>query len=91
MPKVKRGQQPNVSLLLHAQLDRLEMAFEKVRQMLSGRLHDFIRKQIVERADPSGKLANGRSSSPAAHHLSTLTEENKTRVSPALTLASPTL
>lgn len=35
------------------QLDRLEMAFEKVRQMLSGRLHDFIRKQIVERADPS--------------------------------------
>lgn len=52
MPKVKLGQQANVSLL-HAQLDRLEMAFEKVRQMLSGRLHDFIRKQIVERADPS--------------------------------------
>jgi len=56
------------------QLDNLEMAFEKVRQMLSGRLHDFIRKQIVERAapvptDPSGKLANGLSSSPAARLL----------------------
>ncbi|EER88484.1 arogenate dehydrogenase 2, chloroplastic [Sorghum bicolor] len=56
------------------QLDKLEMAFEKVRQMLSGRLHDFIRKQIVERAahvpaDPSGKLANGLSSSPAARLL----------------------
>jgi len=56
------------------QLDNLEMAFEKVRQMLSGRLHDFIRKQIVERAapvpaDPSGKLSNGLSSSPAARLL----------------------
>lgn len=72
MPKIKLKHQPIFSLL-HAQLDNLEMAFEKVRQMLSSRLHDFIRKQIVERApvpaDPSGKLANGRSSSPAAHNL----------------------
>jgi arogenate dehydrogenase (NADP+) len=73
MPKIKLKHHPNFSLL-HTQLNNLEMAFEKVRQMLSGRLHDFIRKQIVERAapvppDPSGKLANGLSSSPAARLL----------------------
>jgi len=31
------------------QLDNLERAFESVRQMLYGRLHDLLRKQIVER------------------------------------------
>ncbi|KQK18154.1 arogenate dehydrogenase 2, chloroplastic [Brachypodium distachyon] len=31
------------------QIEKLERAFEKVKQMLYGRLHDILRKQIVER------------------------------------------
>ncbi|XP_062228972.1 arogenate dehydrogenase 2, chloroplastic-like [Phragmites australis] len=52
------------------QLDNLDKAFEKVRQMLYGRLHDLLRKQIVERvpvaATSSGKLKDGRSSAAVA-------------------------
>ncbi|KAG8075567.1 hypothetical protein GUJ93_ZPchr0006g46399 [Zizania palustris] len=36
------------------QMDNLEMAFEKVKQMLYGRLHDLLRKQIVERVPIPG-------------------------------------
>jgi arogenate dehydrogenase (NADP+) len=31
------------------QIDNLDRAFEKVKQMLYGRLHNVLRKQIVER------------------------------------------
>ncbi|CAN6177911.1 unnamed protein product [Urochloa humidicola] len=52
------------------QLDNLERAFERVKQMLFGQLHDLLRKQIVERVPistfTSGKLENGRSNSSVA-------------------------
>ncbi|KAF8746368.1 hypothetical protein HU200_013385 [Digitaria exilis] len=56
------------------QLDNLERAFERVRQMLYGRLHDLIRKQIVERVHMQTvsleKLENDRSNSCATHLVS---------------------
>nr|QFR35742.1 arogenate dehydrogenase [Chandrasekharania keralensis] len=76
------------------QLDNLESAFEKVRQMLYGRLHDLIRKQIVERAPvptaPSGKLGNGRSNSSAVPLSSTVTAQEKTHIPPIAAVTSPT-
>ncbi|KAG2606773.1 arogenate dehydrogenase 2, chloroplastic-like isoform X1 [Panicum virgatum] len=76
------------------QLDNLERAFESVRQMLYGRLHDLLQKQIVERVPmttiSSGKLENSRSNSFAAPPLSRIiTEENK-HVSSITSVASPT-
>jgi len=76
------------------QLDNLERAFESVRQMLYGRLHDLLQKQIVERVPmttiSSGKLENSRSNSFAAPPLSPIiTEENK-HVSSITSVASPT-
>lgn len=60
--------------LFYAQLDNLERAFERVRQMLYGRLHDLIRKQIVERVHMQTisleKLENDRSNSCATHLVS---------------------
>ncbi|XP_039843727.1 arogenate dehydrogenase 1, chloroplastic-like isoform X2 [Panicum virgatum] len=76
------------------QLDNLERAFESVRQMLYGRLHDLLRKQIVERVPvttiSSEKLENSRSNSFATSPLSPIiTEENK-HVSSITSVASPT-
>ncbi|GJN38576.1 hypothetical protein PR202_gb27631 [Eleusine coracana subsp. coracana] len=62
-------------------LDNLERAFEKVRQILYGRLHDLLRKQIVDRvpaaAASSGKSKSGMSSSTAPPLVSSVTEERK--------------
>lgn len=40
-----------------AQIDNLDRAFETVKQKLFGRLHDLLRKQIVERVPMSMKEA----------------------------------
>nr|QFR35744.1 arogenate dehydrogenase [Jansenella griffithiana] len=72
------------------QLDNLERAFEKVRQMLYSRLHVLIRKQIVERvpvpASPSEKLANGTSNASTAPLL---TPEEKAHISPIAAVTYP--
>ncbi|KAL6602828.1 hypothetical protein ACP70R_043189 [Stipagrostis hirtigluma subsp. patula] len=79
------------------QLDNLERAFEKVRQMLYGRLHDLLRKQIVERVPmlvaSSGNTKDGRPSSALAPLLSAVTAEEKKHLVPvaAVTTPSPTL
>ncbi|CAN6207550.1 unnamed protein product [Urochloa humidicola] len=69
------------------QLDNLERAFERVKQMLFGRLHDLLRKQIVERVPISSfsseKLENGRSNS------SIVVEEEKKHLSHMSSLTSP--
>ncbi|CAL5048149.1 unnamed protein product [Urochloa decumbens] len=69
------------------QLDNLERAFESVKQMLFGRLHDLLRKQIVERVPistfSSGKLENGSSNS------SIVVQEEKKHLSPMASLTSP--
>ncbi|CAN6194920.1 unnamed protein product [Urochloa humidicola] len=69
------------------QLDNFERAFERVKQMLFGRLHDLLRKQIVERVPistfSSEKLENGRSNS------SIIVQEEKKHVSPMTSLTSP--
>ena len=51
------------------QMDKLDRAFEKVKQMLYGRLHGVLRKQIVERVPmPGAPLLGSREAkdSPAA-------------------------
>ena len=39
--------------IYYVQMDKLDKAFEMVKQMLYGRLHDILRKQIVERVPVS--------------------------------------
>uniref|UniRef100_A0A0A8YMX0 TYRAAT2-like C-terminal domain-containing protein n=1 Tax=Arundo donax TaxID=35708 RepID=A0A0A8YMX0_ARUDO len=78
------------------QLDNLDRAFEKVRQLLYGRLHDLLRKQIVERvpvaAASSGKSKDGRSSSAAAPIFSPVTaKEKKMPLSPVTAAALQTV
>uniref|UniRef100_A0A453S6L8 TYRAAT2-like C-terminal domain-containing protein n=1 Tax=Aegilops tauschii subsp. strangulata TaxID=200361 RepID=A0A453S6L8_AEGTS len=52
------------------QMDKLDRAFDDVKQMLYGRLHGVLRKQIVERVPmpgaPSSRSREGRES-PAAN------------------------
>ncbi|KAJ1259466.1 hypothetical protein BS78_10G158100 [Paspalum vaginatum] len=74
------------------QLHNLEKAFQKVRQMLYDRLHDLIRKQIMERAPllatSSRKLSDDRlDSSKISLKLSTA--EEKTHVFLDATVTPP--
>ncbi|OEL35718.1 Arogenate dehydrogenase 2, chloroplastic [Dichanthelium oligosanthes] len=82
-----------LTFIIYAQLDNLERAFEKVRRMLYGRLHDLLRRQIVERVHipmiSSGKFENGRSNSSTASFLSPAVEEKK-HVSPVASVTSLT-
>uniref|UniRef100_A0A0A9GZI5 TYRAAT2-like C-terminal domain-containing protein n=1 Tax=Arundo donax TaxID=35708 RepID=A0A0A9GZI5_ARUDO len=75
------------------QLDNLDRAFEKVRQLLYGRLHDLLRKQIVERVPvPAASAASGNSkdskSSSAAPSIFSA-EEKKMHLSSVAAVTSP--
>ncbi|TVU07782.1 hypothetical protein EJB05_41151 [Eragrostis curvula] len=74
-------------------LDNLERAFEKVRQMLYGRLHDLLRKQIVERVPApggfSGKSKDGMLSSATPSLVSPISAEEKKHLSPVAVGTSP--
>jgi arogenate dehydrogenase (NADP+) len=51
-------------------MEKLDRAFEQVKQMLYGRLHDMLRKQIVERVPvpgtPSLRPREAQNNCPAA-------------------------
>ncbi|KAL6876380.1 hypothetical protein ACP4OV_012952 [Aristida adscensionis] len=75
------------------QLDNLERAFEKVRQMLYSRLHDLLRKQIVERVPmpvaSTEKSKDGRSSCALGSLISPVNAEEKKHMSPFAAVTSP--
>ena len=50
------------------QMDNLDRAFETVKQKLYGRLHDILRKQIVERVPMQGP-SKAKSINPSSHLL----------------------
>lgn len=47
------------------QIENLDRAFETVKQKLFGRLHDILRKQIVERVPMQGTPARSSDAGPA--------------------------
>ena len=57
------------------QMDKLDRAFDDVKQMLYGRLHGVLRKQIVERVPMPGAPSSG--SSEGRDSPATNTEEMK--------------
>ncbi|XP_043687536.1 arogenate dehydrogenase 2, chloroplastic-like [Telopea speciosissima] len=59
------------------QIDNLDRAFEIVKQKLFGRLHDILRKQIVERVP-----LQGTSSSPSSSSSTNPQREHKNLVAP---------
>lgn len=75
------------------QIDNLDRAFEKVKQMLYGRLHDILRKQIVERVPvpggPSVRLREANTNSAATPLFSPVTREDKKHLSPVADVPSP--
>lgn len=50
------------------QMDNLDRAFETVKQKLYGRLHDILRKQIVERVPMQG-ASKAKSTNPGSNLL----------------------
>jgi arogenate dehydrogenase (NADP+) len=66
-------------------MDKLDRAFEQVKQMLYGRLHDVLRKQIVERVPVPGVPSLGprkaQNNCPAAreetNHVSQVADVHK--------------
>lgn len=54
---------------LHPQIENLDRAFETVKQKLFGRLHDILRKQIVERVPMQGVPTRARESNSNNYFL----------------------
>lgn len=48
-------------------MDNLDRAFETVKQKLYGRLHDILRKQIVERVPMQGTSRSTKSTSSGSY------------------------
>jgi arogenate dehydrogenase (NADP+), plant len=82
-----------VGQIFNLQLDNLERAFEKVRQMLYGRLHDLLRKQIVERvpaaAASSGKSKGGMSCSATPSLVPPVAAQEKKHISSVAVVTPP--
>jgi arogenate dehydrogenase (NADP+), plant len=80
-----------VGQIFNLQLDNLERAFEKVRQMLYGRLHDLLRKQIVERVPAAADVAGGMSSSAAPSPVPPVAAQEKKHLSSVAVVTPPAL
>lgn len=51
------------------QIENLDRAFETLKQKLFGRLHDILRKQIVERVPRQGLPPKTREANPTPYFL----------------------